>query len=54
MHVPCLARNAFSSELLTAVEMAQHSIMAATQIGRAYLFQSWVAFTASLSQDPFL
>ena len=28
--------------------------MAATQIGRAYLFQSWVAFTASLSQDPFL
>ena len=28
--------------------------MAATRIGRAYLFASWVAFTASLSQDPYL
>ena len=28
--------------------------MAATQIGHAYLFDSWVAFTASLSQGPYL
>ena len=28
--------------------------MAATRIGRTYLFESWVAFTASLSQDPHL
>ena len=28
--------------------------MAVTRIGRAYLFESWVAFTASLSQDPHL
>ena len=28
--------------------------MAATRIGHAYLFNSWVAFTTSLSQDPHL
>ena len=28
--------------------------MAATRIGRAYLFASWVAFATSLSQDPYL
>ena len=34
--------------------MARHSIVAVTRIGRAYLFDSWVAFAASLSQDPHL
>ena len=53
-HVPVATRNAFGSELLSAAETACHSIMAATRIGRAYLFESWVAFTASLSQDPYL
>ena len=54
MHVPTAAHDAFGSELLSAVETARNSIMAATRIGRAYLFDSWVAFTASLSQDPHL
>ena len=53
-HVPIAARIAFCSELLSAAETAQHSIMAATQIGHTYLFTSWVAFAASLSQDPHL
>ena len=34
--------------------MACHSIVAVTHIGRAHLFESWVAFTTSLSQDPYL
>ena len=54
MHVPLAAHDVFGSELLSAVEMAHNSIVAATCIGRAYLFDSWVAFTASLSQDPLL
>ena len=53
-HVPVAARNAFGSELLSAAETAHHSIVAATHIGHAYLFESWVAFTTSLSQDPHL
>ena len=53
-HVPPAAHDAFGSELLSAVETAQNSIMAATQIRRAYLFASWVAFATSLSQDPYL
>ena len=53
-HVPIATRNAFGSELLSAAETARNSIMAATRIGHAYLFDSWVAFTASLSQDPHL
>ena len=53
-HVPVAAHDAFGSELLSAVETACNSIMAATQIGRAYLFNLWVAFTASLSLDPHL
>ena len=54
VHVPAAAHDAFGSELLSAAETAHHSIMAAMQVGRAYLFDSWVAFTASLSQDPHL
>ena len=54
MHVPVAARDAFGSELLSAVKTAHHSIMAVTQVGHAYRFESWVAFTASLSQDPHL
>ena len=54
MHVPTTARDAFGSELLSAAVMACHSIVAVTRIGRAYLFESWVAFAASLSQDPHL
>ena len=53
-HVPIAARDAFGSELLSAVETARNSIVAATQIGHAYLFDSWVAFTTTLSQDPHL
>ena len=53
-HVPIAARNAFSSELLSAVEMAHNSIVAASWIGRTYLFNLWVAFTTSLSQHPHL
>ena len=53
-HVPIAARDAFGSELLSAVETARNSVVAATRIGRAYLFNSWVAFAASLSQDPHL
>ena len=53
-HVPPAARNAFGSELLSAAETARNSVVAATRIGRAYLFASWVAFAASLSQDPYL
>ena len=53
-HVPIATHDAFGSELLSAVEMAQHSIMAATWIGHTYLLDSWVAFTTSLSQDPHL
>ena len=52
MHVPVAAHDAFGSELLSAAEMARHSIVAATRAGHTYLFNSWVAFTASLSQDP--
>jgi hypothetical protein len=52
--VPFAARDAFGSELLSAAETARNSVVAATRIGRAYLFDSWVAFTASLSHDPFL
>ena len=54
MHVPVAAHDAFGSELLSAVETACNSIMAATWIGRTYLFDLWVAFTASLSHDPHL
>ena len=54
MHVPLAAHDAFGSELLSAVEMAHNSIVIATWIGCTYLFDSWVAFTASLSQDPHL
>ena len=54
MHVPPATRDAFGSELLSAVETAQNSIVAATWIRHAYLFASWVAFAASLSQDPYL
>ena len=50
--MPAAAQNAFGSELLSAAETAQNSIMAATHIGCTYLFDSWVAFTASFSQDP--
>ena len=53
-HVPFVTQDAFGSELLSAVETACHSIVAATQVRRAYLFKSWVAFTTSLSQDPHL
>ena len=52
--MPIAARNAFGSELLSAVETARNSIVAATQIGCAYLFNLWVPFTTSLSQDPHL
>ena len=54
MHVPLAACDAFGSELPSAAEMAHNSIMVATWIGQAYLYDSWVAFTASLSQDPHL
>ena len=54
MHVPVATHDAFCSELLSAVEMAQNSIMAATRIGCTYLFDLWVAFTASLFQNPHL
>ena len=53
-HVPVATRDTFGSELLSAAETACHSVMAATRVGHAYLFKSWVAFTASLSQDPHL
>ena len=53
-HVPVAARDAFGSELLSAAATARHSIVVVTRIGRAHLFESWVAFAASLSQDPHL
>ena len=54
MHVPPGARDAFSSDLVTATEATRCSIVPATQSDRANLFAYWVAFCAALSHGPFL
>ena len=54
MHVLPPNRDAFGSDLLATVEMAPHSIVAATQTNRDHLFDSWVAFITSLQQDAYL
>ena len=53
-HVPTDVRDAFGSNLLSAAETAQHSIMAATRSDRVSLFRTWVDFTCSLGHEPFL